>query len=58
MELELQVTIDCAEPRRMVAFWAEALGYVPEPPPGGHRILAGLLGRDGRAGGGAARGGR
>ncbi|MEU8875058.1 VOC family protein [Streptomyces javensis] len=32
----LQLTIDCAEPRRMVAFWSEALGYVPEPPPGGH----------------------
>ncbi|WUT66484.1 VOC family protein [Streptomyces sp. NBC_00670] len=24
------------DPQRMVAFWAEALGYVPEPPPGGH----------------------
>jgi glyoxalase superfamily protein len=22
--------------QRMVTFWAEALGYVPEPPPGGH----------------------
>ncbi|MCP2098135.1 MULTISPECIES: VOC family protein [Actinosynnema] len=36
METTLQVTIDCADPRRLVAFWAEALGYVPEPPPGGH----------------------
>ncbi|WP_280839380.1 VOC family protein [Micromonospora sp. A200] len=35
--MTLQVTIDCADPRRMVAFWAEALGYVPEPPPDGHR---------------------
>ncbi|CAM5514952.1 hypothetical protein SANTM175S_08626 [Streptomyces antimycoticus] len=34
--LTLQLTIDCAEPRRMVAFWSEALGYVPEPAPGGH----------------------
>ena len=34
--LTLQLTIDCAEPRQMVAFWSEALGYVPEPPPGGH----------------------
>ncbi|MFF4217916.1 VOC family protein [Streptomyces nondiastaticus] len=33
---QLQLTIDCADPRRMVAFWAEALGYVPEPPPEGH----------------------
>ncbi|MFI0968438.1 VOC family protein [Streptomyces sp. NPDC021080] len=36
MEMTLQLTIDCADPRRMVAFWSEALGYVPEPPPGGH----------------------
>ncbi|MFH8807201.1 VOC family protein [Streptomyces hygroscopicus] len=34
--MTLQLTIDCAEPRRMVDFWTEALGYVPEPPPGGH----------------------
>ncbi|MFD7065998.1 VOC family protein [Streptomyces sp. NPDC059913] len=36
MEMTLQMTIDCADPQRMVAFWTEALGYVPEPPPGGH----------------------
>ncbi|MFD9306454.1 VOC family protein [Streptomyces sp. NPDC060048] len=36
MELTLQVTIDCADPRVMVSFWARALGYVPEPAPGGH----------------------
>ncbi|MFG3340878.1 VOC family protein [Glycomyces sp. NPDC048151] len=36
MEMDLQVTIDCADPQRMVAFWAEALGYEPEPPPEGH----------------------
>ncbi|WP_093799983.1 VOC family protein [Streptomyces sp. Wb2n-11] len=36
METTLQVTVDCADPRRLVAFWCEALGYVPEPPPGGH----------------------
>ncbi|MFD3917718.1 VOC family protein [Streptomyces sp. NPDC058595] len=35
-EAVLQITIDCADPARLVAFWAEALGYVPEPPPGGH----------------------
>ncbi|HEY0637404.1 MAG TPA: VOC family protein [Pseudonocardiaceae bacterium] len=33
--MELQLTFDCADPRGMVVFWAEALGYVPEPPPGG-----------------------
>ncbi|MFD0366951.1 VOC family protein [Streptomyces sp. NPDC127114] len=35
-EMILQVTIDCAEPQRLVPFWAEALRYVPEPPPEGH----------------------
>ncbi|MFE6099429.1 VOC family protein [Streptomyces laurentii] len=32
----LQLTIDCADPRRLVAFWTEALRYAPEPPPEGH----------------------
>ncbi|MEU8892575.1 VOC family protein [Streptomyces sp. NPDC048442] len=36
MEMTLQLTIDCADPQRLVAFWSEALGYVPEPAPGGH----------------------
>lgn len=36
MEMTLQLTVDCRDPRKMVAFWAEALGYVPEPPPHGH----------------------
>lgn len=36
MEMTVQLTIDCSDPQAMVAFWAEALGYVPEPPPGGH----------------------
>jgi catechol 2,3-dioxygenase-like lactoylglutathione lyase family enzyme len=36
MEMTLLLTIDCADPPRMVAFWSEALGYVPEPPPGDH----------------------
>lgn len=35
-QMVLQITIDCADPRRLVPFWTEALGYVPEPPPGGH----------------------
>ncbi|MFB7937793.1 VOC family protein [Streptomyces sp. NPDC056049] len=34
--MTLQLTIDCADPARLVPFWAEALRYVPEPPPGGH----------------------
>ncbi|MFE5535435.1 VOC family protein [Streptomyces sp. NPDC056492] len=36
MEMTVQLTIDCSDPQKMVTFWAEALGYVPEPPPGGH----------------------
>ncbi|MCP2330888.1 VOC family protein [Actinoalloteichus caeruleus] len=36
MEMTVQLTIDCSDPPRMVTFWAEALGYVPEPPPAGH----------------------
>jgi hypothetical protein len=32
----LQITIDCTEPRLLVPFWCAALGYVVEPPPGGH----------------------
>ncbi|MEU0439287.1 VOC family protein [Streptomyces sp. NPDC006186] len=32
---QVQVTFDCAEPRRVARFWAEVLGYVlPEPPEG------------------------
>ncbi|MCY0925802.1 VOC family protein [Streptomyces sp. H27-H1] len=36
METTMQLTIDCADPRVMVTFWTEALGYVPEPAPEGH----------------------
>ncbi|MCM0674311.1 VOC family protein [Micromonospora phytophila] len=34
--MEWQITIDCREPARLVAFWAEALRYRPQPPPEGH----------------------
>jgi hypothetical protein len=30
------LTIDCASPQRLAAFWAEALGYVEKPPPEGY----------------------
>lgn len=36
MEMTLQLTIDCTDVQRLVVFWSEALGYVAEPPPGGH----------------------
>ncbi|MGW3494362.1 VOC family protein [Streptomyces sp. NPDC001020] len=32
-DLKLQLTIDCADPERLAAFWAAALGYEVEPPP-------------------------
>ncbi len=35
MPVRYQLVIDCSEPEVMVAFWAEALGYVVEPPPMG-----------------------
>lgn len=34
--MTVQLTIDCSDPQKMVTSWAEALGYVPEPSPGGH----------------------
>ncbi len=36
MTIEWQLTIDCADPERLVRFWTVALGYVPAPPPPGH----------------------
>ncbi|TXS30918.1 VOC family protein [Streptomyces sp. ms191] len=36
MEMTVQLTIDCDEPRKLVPFWAAALRYVPQPPPDGH----------------------
>ena len=31
---EIQVTFDCGDPAALSRFWAEALGYVIQPPPG------------------------
>ena len=31
----MQVSVDCADPAALAGFWAEALGYVLEAPPGG-----------------------
>ena len=30
-----QLAVDCADSARLVTFWCEALGYVPEPAPDG-----------------------
>lgn len=35
MAIGIQVTMDAADPGRLAAFWAEALGYVVQPPPPG-----------------------
>jgi hypothetical protein len=31
----IQVVIDCADPQNLSRFWAEALGYILQPPPQG-----------------------
>ena len=35
MATQFQVTFDSADPAALAAFWAEALHYVPQPPPDG-----------------------
>jgi hypothetical protein len=35
MATGVQVVIDCADPAALAPFWAEALGYVVQPPPPG-----------------------
>jgi catechol 2,3-dioxygenase-like lactoylglutathione lyase family enzyme len=32
---DVQITFDCADPAALAAFWAEALGYRLQDPPGG-----------------------
>lgn len=36
MGRRLQIAIDCSDPARLAAFWAEVLSYTPVDPPGGH----------------------
>lgn len=36
MATGIQVVIDCADPNRLAAFWASALGYKLQDPPDGH----------------------
>ncbi|MBX6768870.1 MAG: VOC family protein [Actinomadura rubrobrunea] len=35
MARDVQITIDCADPAKLAAFWAEALGYRHQDPPAG-----------------------
>jgi catechol 2,3-dioxygenase-like lactoylglutathione lyase family enzyme len=37
MAREIQITFDCADPAALAAFWAEALGYRLQDPPGDFR---------------------
>ena len=43
MARDVQVTIDCADPARLAGFWAEALGYQVQGPPGGFETWAQAL---------------
>jgi hypothetical protein len=36
MTIRFQVSFDAADPARLAAFWQEALGYRPQPPPSGY----------------------
>ena len=36
MATPFQITIDCVDAQRMMAFWSVALDYVEEPPPAGY----------------------
>ena len=39
----VQITFDCADPGRLAAFWASALGYVVQPPPEGYESWPAFL---------------
>ena len=43
MAVSVQVTFDCADPRRMAAFWADVLGYIVQPPPPGFETWEAFL---------------
>jgi hypothetical protein len=44
MSTEWTLTIDCAEPARLAAFWCLALGYAEAPPPEGFATWGEWLG--------------
>ena len=49
MATPFQITIDCADARRMTEFWSVALGYVEEPPPAGYLSWEDFLRANGAA---------
>jgi hypothetical protein len=40
---DVQIVFDCADPAALAAFWAEALGYIVQPPPDGYASWEDLL---------------
>jgi hypothetical protein len=47
MATSIQLVFDTADPDRMARFWAEALGYVLQPPPAPHESWASFLRAEG-----------
>jgi hypothetical protein len=43
----VQVVVDCADPARLGAFWADALGYVTQSPPSGFATWEAFLAAQG-----------
>jgi hypothetical protein len=43
MAVPIQIVIDCADPARLAAFWADALGYAVQPPPTGFETWEAFL---------------
>jgi catechol 2,3-dioxygenase-like lactoylglutathione lyase family enzyme len=43
MATPFQVVMDCADPAALAAFWADALGYVVQPPPEGYETWDAFL---------------
>jgi catechol 2,3-dioxygenase-like lactoylglutathione lyase family enzyme len=43
MARSIQVVIDCADPARLVTFWASALGYKVQDPPAGYESWEAFL---------------
>ena len=43
MAKTVQVVFDCADPATLASFWADALGYVVQPPPDGYDSWESLL---------------
>ena len=43
MATPFQLVIDCSDPDSLAGFWAEAIGYVKQPPPPGYDSWEALL---------------